>query len=126
MSTYSYSFVKFVKSTNQLTLKVKVFPLALIYNPLVVSLESDAVVISKPNGLLTQLLGGVNIYHQLAIAPLLVDLLHPKKIEEPPIFSTILAFLKPSSQLLAVGFICALPYVLGNSQFIPLYLVGND
>ncbi|KAA6401543.1 MAG: hypothetical protein EZS28_002924 [Streblomastix strix] len=54
---------------------------------------------------------GENIYHYPAIAPVLAVLLHPKKIEELPVFSTVLAILKPSSQLLAVGFIQIFPKV---------------
>ncbi|KAA6382712.1 MAG: hypothetical protein EZS28_021759 [Streblomastix strix] len=106
-------------------LKDNVFPSALIHNPLVVSLESDDNDIVKLNGLLTQLLGGVNIYHYPAIQLVLDVLLHPKKIEEPPVLSIVLDILKPSSQLFAVGFIQILPEVTpANEVGVPAFITN--
>ncbi|KAA6402078.1 MAG: hypothetical protein EZS28_002397 [Streblomastix strix] len=81
-------------------LNVNVFPLAIIYNPLVVSPESEAYVISKPNGLLTYLLGGVNIYHYPAMSPVTDVLPQTKKIEELPVLCTDPAILKPDMEVI--------------------------
>ncbi|KAA6368981.1 MAG: hypothetical protein EZS28_035491 [Streblomastix strix] len=103
-------------------LKVNVFPSALIYNPLVLSPASDVLVITKPNGLLTQLLAGVNIAHYPVITPTVDVLLHPNQIDALPEFSPDLAILKPSSQLVAVGFIYILPAVTpANDVGVPAF-----
>ncbi|KAA6368473.1 MAG: hypothetical protein EZS28_036000 [Streblomastix strix] len=92
-------------------LKDNVFPSAHIQNPQLVSLESAANDIVRPNGLFTQLLDVVNICHYPAIAPVLDVLLHPKISEEPPAPYSDLAILQPSSQPEAEGLIYILPQV---------------
>ncbi|KAA6356561.1 MAG: hypothetical protein EZS28_047912, partial [Streblomastix strix] len=98
-------------------LKVNVFPSADIYNSLAVSPEQADNDISKLNGLITQLLGGVNIYHQLAIVPMLDDLLHPRKIDDPHVFFIVLDIIKPSSYSVAVELIYILPEFILPQKF---------
>ncbi|KAA6360380.1 MAG: hypothetical protein EZS28_044092, partial [Streblomastix strix] len=55
-----------------------------------------------------------------AITPVLEVLLYPKKIAELPVLSSVLDILKPSSKLVAVGFIQNAPQVTPANVFIPV------
>ncbi|KAA6400598.1 MAG: hypothetical protein EZS28_003874 [Streblomastix strix] len=114
-----------VKLANQLPLNVNVFPSADIYKPLILSPAQDVTATIKPQGLISAVFGGVNIVHYPSISPVLYVLQHPNQIDEFLEFSPDLAIFKPSSQLVAMGFIYILPYVFGNNQYMSLYPVGN-
>ncbi|KAA6371604.1 MAG: hypothetical protein EZS28_032869, partial [Streblomastix strix] len=107
-----------------LPLKVIVFPSALIYNPLVISSEAqEATAIIKLQGAYAALIDGEYITHYPQIAPLFDILLHPNSIDALPVFATVLAILKPSTQPHPnVGFIYILPFYVNGALFKVLTL----
>ncbi|KAA6389614.1 MAG: hypothetical protein EZS28_014860 [Streblomastix strix] len=102
------------------------FPSALIYNPLVLSPAQDATAIAKPQGLLIELLEGVNIDHYPAIARVLDVQQHSIQIVALPVFKSDLEILKPSSQLVVVEFIQILPEVtVTNDVVVPAFKINR-
>ncbi|KAA6398051.1 MAG: hypothetical protein EZS28_006421 [Streblomastix strix] len=93
-------------------LKDNVYPLALIYNSLVLAPTQDVTAIIKPQRLVVTVLGGVNINYYPTNEPVIDYLLYPYQIEELSVSGSDRAILKPSSQLVAEGFIQILPEVM--------------
>ncbi|KAA6397527.1 MAG: hypothetical protein EZS28_006947 [Streblomastix strix] len=105
-------------STNPFPFNANVLPSADIYKLLLQSPAQDVTSIIKPQELLIPIFGEVNIDHYPSISPVLDVLLHPNQIDELPVFVTDLAILKPSSQLVAVGFIYILSFYVNGALIV--------